>query len=650
MPPEFGTELLDLERRNLYAALGALGLFLLMVVGHRFLFGGWRPKTEVGIEIRERLRWVSLPLLLLVPLWWVATQLPELFFLSAEIFVTSALLAIVVLLEPVRIGLKKLSSLPDSVLFVALYALPVVVYLVSLFQLPLLEGPNAYAVGTVLVFFVFLQLIYTYLFRWVQWKHPLALVLRTRLRGWVYVGVLTSTLYFALLRFPGLVSSPFWLAVLAGSLMLLALLVISEAVLAGVFDFYFPVAKRAEIPTFFRDLVRGLVYLGAFLAFVGIVLKRDLDSLLVGSAVITVSIGFALQETLGNFFAGLALRLSRPYSLGDNVEIGAITGRVDKIDWRQTCIYTFTGDHIILPNSMLAKEAIKNHSSPTPLHARDVRVGLHYRHPPNVVIDTIRSVLDGVDTVRKQPNPEIHLLDFEDSAILYRIKYWIDNYSDRFNIDSRVRIGLWYAFNRDNLEIPFPIRTLVQAPEGDPVQSTEIQTFLSTVDFLEALGSEALESLAQRARFQLFSAGEKICRQGESGDTFYVIRSGRVGVEIKDASGKVFLSSEMAVGNYFGEMALLTGEPRSATVYAITDADLLTVSKEDLRDLIVSNPDVEKIISTVLAQRQLRTEKAREEAAEERAHRGKGSDRSGGHRLEQLSEQLLKKIQAFFSY
>ena len=86
----------------------------------------------------------------------------------------------------------------------------------------------------------------------------------------------------------------------------------------------------------------------------GFVLKRDLDSLLVGSAVITVSIGFALQETLGNFFAGLALRLSRPYALGDFVQVGTITGRVDKIDWRQTSIYTFTGDYMIMPNSMLA--------------------------------------------------------------------------------------------------------------------------------------------------------------------------------------------------------------------------------------------------------------------------------------------------------
>ena len=445
-----------------------------------------------------------------------------------------------------------------------------------------------------------------------------------------------------------------WGAIFAGLLLLLVVLVVCEAIIASVFDFYFPVVKRAEIPTFFRDLVRGLVFIGLFLAFMGLVLKRDLNSLLVGSAVITVSIGFALQETLGNFFAGLALRLSRPYALGDDVLVGQVSGRVDKIDWRQTSILTWTGDHVNLPNSLVAKEGITNYSSPTTLHARDLRVGLHYRHPPNQVIEAILGVLAEVEEVRKTPAPEVHLLDFQDSAVLYRIRMWIEDYPQRWNIETKVRSGLWYAFRRERLEIPYPTRTIVHAPtaqeyvygnESDP----QVLPFLSSVDFLEALGPESLEILCRSARFRLFAAGEKICRQGQPGDSFYIIRSGRVGVEVADAQGEVFLRNEMAVGNYFGEMALLTGEPRSATVYALTDAELLMVDKAGLRDVIVANPEVEEVISKVLARRQLRTEKAREEAEGARVAKGEsGAGQTG--RLEQLSEQLLRKIQAFFSY
>ncbi len=650
MTPEVVTDAVLTERHNLYVALGALGLFITMVIGHRIIFKGWRGGSEVTRAVRDRLRWLSLPLLILVPLWWAATQLEPLFFLSAELFLTACFVCVVLVLETVRTTLSRKFKLSDRVLAALLYLVPTFVFVLSVLQVDVLGGVAGYALGTVLVLFLFLHLIYSYLFKWVPWKHPLSQVLRKRLGPWVYLSIVGVTLYFGMLRYPGLSVGERTLASLAGALMLLGVLVASEALLATIFDFYFPVAKKSEIPTLFRDLVRGLVYIGLFLAFVGFVLKRDLDSLLVGSAVITVSIGFALQETLGNFFAGLALRLSRPYALGDFVQVGTITGRVDKIDWRQTSIYTFTGDYMIMPNSMLAKEPINNYSSPSTLHARDIRVGLHYRHPPNQVISVMREVVSKVDAVLPHPAPEIHVLDFADSSINYRMRFWITDYPGRFQIDTAVRVGLWYAFNRADLEIPFPIRTIIQEPTQEKKNVEETLGFLKTVDFLEALGEEHLEVLAREARFQLFAAGEKVCVQGEPGDCFYIIRSGQVEVAVKDDQGETILNFEMAVGNYFGEMALLTGEPRSATVSAASDSELLTVSKEDLRGVIVANPEVEKIISNVLAQRQLRTEQAQQEAEEERATRDGGSEKESSRSLEQLSEQLLRKIQAFFSY
>ncbi len=649
------TDLVSLERYNLLVSLGALAIFLATVVAHRLVFVGWRPTTEFGLAIKDRCRLLSLPLLVLLPLWWATVQISDLFFVSAEVFLTSCLCALVVFVEPPRMWLARRLGWGGWWFPAVVYAVPLLVYLVSVTSLPLLEGANGYAFGTVAVVFVFLHIVYLYLFRWGQFRHPLVSVLRGRVGPWAYLGVLGATIYFAALR-PHLIWVPAGGAsIFGGLLVLLAVLVVCEAVVASIFDYYFPVARRAEIPTFFRDLVRGLVYIGLFLGFMGFVLKRDLNSLLVGSAVITVSIGFALQETLGNFFAGLALRLSRPYALGDDVQVGQVSGRVDKIDWRQTSILTFSGDHVNLPNSLVAKEGITNFSSPTVLHARDIRVGLHYRHPPNQVMDTIQGVLAELDTVRKSPPPEVHLLDFQDCQVLYRIRLWIEDYPQRWNIETSVRMRLWYAFRREGLEIPFPTRTLVDAPSareyvyGNEAVRADVLPFLSSVDFLEALGPGVLQTLAQRARFQLFAEGERVCRQGDSGDSFYIIRSGTIGVEIRDPAGEVFLRNEMAPGNYFGEMALLTGEPRSATVFAVTDSELLRVDKEGLRDVIVSNREVEEIISRVLARRQLRTEKAREEAEGAKVVQGT-SDPGAGHRLEQLSEQLLRRIQAFFSY
>lgn len=654
MDPNDFQSIVASERHNLLVALGALGLFLTMVIAHRTVFKGWRGYSELAQVVRDRLRWLSLPLLILVPLWWAATQVDSMFFLSAELFVSACFVLAVMGLEVLRALLRLRLGVSGRAVWLLIYSIPTLVFILSITRADL-HGATGYALGTVLVLFLFLHLVYTYLFKWVPWQHPLSTVLRRRLGPLVYLGICGLTLYFLLLRYPGIGVSEKALALLAGGLVLLGVLVFSEAILASIFDFYFPVLKNSELPTFFRDLVRGLVFIGLFLGFMGFVMKRDLNSLLVGSAVITVSIGFALQETLGNFFAGLALRLSRPYALGDDVLVGSVSGRVDKIDWRQTSLLTFSGDHVNLPNSLVAKEGITNFSSPTRVHARDIRVGLHYRHPPNQVISIVLGVLTEIPEVRAVPAPEVHLLDFEPHQVLYRIRLWIEDYSQRYQIETKVRSGLWYAFRRERLEIPFPTRTMVEASaardyvygnEGDP----KVLPFLKSVDFLEALGSDALELLSVSSKFRLYAAGEHVCCQGEAGNSFYIIRRGRVQVGVRDVEGEVILEFEMTAGNYFGEMALLTGEPRSATVTAVVDTELLTVAKEGLREVIVSNPEVEKIISKVLAQRQLRTEQAQQEAQEERASRGVDESVVSARNLEQLSEQLLQRIQAFFKY
>lgn len=649
MDPLQAQQLVEAERHNLMVSLGALGMFMGLVVLYRLLFRNWRPGSEFAQRLYDRERLLSLPLLMLLPMWLVSVRIPEVFFLSVEILALIGVFAGLLVIEPLRMAIARQYDWEGWWFPTLVYTVPGVVFLMTMSGLPWFSGPNGYALGTVVVFFFFLNVVYLYLFRWAQFRHPLAAVLRRRLAHWVYLGVLGVTLYFSSVR-PHVVALPSeWAHVFAGLLVLLLVLVVCEAGIAAIFDFYFPRVRGAEIPTFFRDLVRGLVYIGLFLAFVGVVLRRDLNSLLVGSAVITVSIGFALQETLGNFFAGLALRLSRPYALGDDVLVGQVSGRVDKIDWRQTSILTFTGDHVNLPNSLVAKEGITNFSSPTRLHARDLRIGLHFQHPPNQVFAVMRKVLEEVEGVCQDPAPEIHVMDFLDFRIQYRIRLWIEDYANRWNIETRVRVGLWYAFRREGLEIPYPVRTMVQAEASEPKEAQHVTSFLTSVDFLEALGPESVEMLARRARFQLFAAGEKICRQGEAGDTFYIIRSGRVGVEVRDADGEVFLRHEMSVGNYFGEMALLTGEPRSATVLAITDSELLMIDKEAVRDVMAANRQVEEVVSKVLARRQLRTEKAREEALGARPVKEEHTAGHGG-RLEQLTEQLLKRIQAFFSY
>jgi CRP-like cAMP-binding protein len=176
-----------------------------------------------------------------------------------------------------------------------------------------------------------------------------------------------------------------------------------------------------------------------------------------------------------------------------------------------------------------------------------------------------------------------------------------------------------------------------------------VRSLLDSVDFFQVLDEDDLAVLRRRARYELYAAGEKVCVQGQPGDTFYIIRRGRLQVTAKDPeSGDVYLTAEMRAGQYFGEMALLTGEPRSATVAALTDAELLRLRKEDLRAILTENPKVEEMISQVLAERKLKTDLARQEAQEERTSRSLSPSANEG--LQVLSQQILAKIRDFFSY
>ena len=238
--------------------------------------------------------------------------------------------------------------------------------------------------------------------------------------------------------------------------------------LAGlvVFDFVFN-RTRVRIPSILRDLIQvGVVAL----VVLAILYQRGLDplSLVTTSAVLTAVVGFALQGTIANVFAGLALHTDRTLGIGDWVQAGTMVGRINEIKWRSTSLWTEDGDLVIVPNSRLLDVEVQNLSRPDDVHRMWIKVGFHYRHPPNTVKRILLDAVHGTPGVRTTPAPDCLLLDFADSAILYGLRYWISDYAQHAVIESEIRTRIWYAARQGGLEIPFPIRTIVMpmiAPE-----------------------------------------------------------------------------------------------------------------------------------------------------------------------------------------
>ena len=242
--------------------------------------------------------------------------------------------------------------------------------------------------------------------------------------------------------------------------------------LAGLIIFDFLLDNlHIRVPAILRELIHLSIIV---LIVLTILYQRGFDplSLVTTSAVLTAVIGLALQSTIANVFAGLALHTDRTIGIGDWVQASSMVGRIHEIKWRSTSLWTEDGDVVIVPNSRLLDAEVHNLSRPNNVHRMWVKVGFHYRHPPDEVQRILLDAVRGTPGVRAEPAPDCVLLDFADSAITYALRYWMSDFARHTEIESEVRTRIWYAARRGGLEIPFPIHTILMptvAPESAAV-------------------------------------------------------------------------------------------------------------------------------------------------------------------------------------
>ncbi len=404
-----------------------------------------------------------------------------------------------------------------------------------------------------------------------------------------------------------------------------------------------------RIPQIIINLLRGLFFIIIILIILQTQHKLDIQPFLTGSAIITAIIGLALQDTLGNTFSGLALHISRPFDLGHWIRFGDTEGTVVRVDWRATTIKTREEDYLTIPNSQLAKSELINFSTPTTVHGQYIYVGVRYEYPPNKIKRLLIDSALKTEGVIKEINPTVLLETYNDFSIDYRMRFFVDDYKSALQVKSAIMERIWYVFKRNNVEIPFPIRDVYMRTDKTPeADSDEMLDLLSQVDFLSNLKDQELRDIALRLKKSLFSRGETVIKQGDAGDTFYIIKSGTVRVTATNPYGDVFLDKELKEGNFFGEISVLTGEPRTASITAITDVELLVLDKEDFEQVIKKHPDIDTRISEKIASRQQHSFEQME-IAQKSAISEKEAKEKAQKRVQSLSHQLLTKIRSFFS-
>ena len=405
-------------------------------------------------------------------------------------------------------------------------------------------------------------------------------------------------------------------------------------------------AARIETPRIVEDIIVVAAY--AAWALVRLRLAgMDPASLLTTSALITAVVAFAMQDTLGNVLGGLLLELDDSIAIGDWIKFDDLSGRVAEIHWRHTVIMTRNNERVIVPNSALMKTRftlIGNPDQEPVRWRRWIWFDVEYGVPPGRVLAVAEQAMAGaeVPNVAAEPKPNCVLMEFAQSYCRYALRYYLTDPRPDDATDTRVRVLLFAALRRAGIDMAFPefiVHTVKENEQREAARhALNIERRLAAlrgVELFGALEEAERRSLADRLVYAPFAAGDVMTRQGAVAHWLYILTEGEAEVWI-DAPGGRRAIAGLGAGDVFGEMGMMTGAPRRATVTAKTDVECYRLDKAGFADIIRSRPSIAEDLSRVLAEREARlvqvSDAARADAANVRSR----------------SATLLERMRGFF--
>jgi len=407
----------------------------------------------------------------------------------------------------------------------------------------------------------------------------------------------------------------------------LEVLLIINLVAMALFDLLFHFV-RWDYPDIVHELSVGAAYIVAavwLMHHAGV----NLSSIVATSAVVTAVIGLSLQATLGNVVGGLALQLDDSIHEGDWVELESkVQGRVRQIRWRHSVIETRDWDTLIVPNSQLLAQTIKvlgKRNGEKAPHRMWVYFSVDFRFAPGQVISLVNEALQAAPITNVAAEPKAHCILFDlgkenrDSYAYYAVRYWLTEIAADDPTSSLVRERIYAALRRAQIPLALPAKAVFLS-QDDPEHAerkrtrehTVRLTALQSVELFAELSDDEKGKLAELVRVAPFSAGEIVTRQGSPAHWLYILTKGKAEVRLTSATGEEKKVAELVAPSFFGEMALMTGAPREATVIALTDVECLRLDKDDFKEILERRPEIAKEMSGILAQRRVELVAVRE--------------------------------------
>jgi len=372
------------------------------------------------------------------------------------------------------------------------------------------------------------------------------------------------------------------------------------------------VRRRAgvEIPGLIVHLVAGAIYLFAIYGIISFVFERPVTGLVVSSGVIAAVLGLAMQSTLADLFAGLAISIERPYRIGDWIETeGGVVGRVVDVTWRSTRLLSRRNTILVLPNSKVMGAVVENFTLPDQRFGHAIYVSLPPEVPPTLARRLLLDAALSSGKVLTEPPPVVRFCDIGKRPYQYLLFVHFEDYGTLYLCQDDLLMQIWSFFARAGITPAAVTRDMVVF-HGEWVEAAEPSPgeLLASVELFKSLTELERAQLVGGLTVRACRAGELIVEEGEAGDSLFIVSSGVVRITRSVGAQEVVELARLGLGSCFGEMSLLTGEPRSARVSALTECQVTEVQRAGLDSILQERPEIIEQLADIMAERRLKNE------------------------------------------
>jgi MscS family membrane protein len=218
-----------------------------------------------------------------------------------------------------------------------------------------------------------------------------------------------------------------------------------------------------ELLPLFKNILDVLIVFFGFLAILKGVWDADILPLFASAGIVGLAIAFAAQDTISQFFGGLSIYFDQPFKPGDRIEIddGEI-GIVQEIGIRSTRIKNLYNNMIVIPNNIIANSKITNYTSPEETMMVKVTIGVAYGSDVEKVREILTGIAKDINFVLDDPAPYVRFDNHGDFSLDFAMIMWVTHPGEKFTVINEVNTKINAEFEKEGIEIPFPVRTIIQ--------------------------------------------------------------------------------------------------------------------------------------------------------------------------------------------